>query len=89
MSNRALIALFLISAMGACRQAPEQPRFPKADRPVAPIVGDSFSTEDARGTGLIQVLPKSASTSLLVDHLTHSTAASGFLDPVAAQKPHE
>ena len=48
MSNRALIALLLISAMGACRQAPEQPRFPKADRPVAPIVGDSFSTEDAR-----------------------------------------
>ena len=48
MSNRALIALFLMSATGACRQAPEQPRFPKADRPVAPIVGDSFSTEDAR-----------------------------------------
>ena len=48
MSNRALAALLLISTLGACRQAPSEPHFPKADRPVAPIVGDSFSTEDAR-----------------------------------------
>ena len=34
--------------LGACRQAPREPQFPKADRDVAPIVGDSFSTEDAR-----------------------------------------
>ncbi len=36
--------------LAACREAPEQqqPRFPKADRDVAPIVSDAFSTEDAR-----------------------------------------
>lgn len=34
--------------LAACRQAPEEQRFPTADRPVSPIVGDSFSTEDAR-----------------------------------------
>lgn len=48
MSNRGLAALFLLTAFGACRQAPDELRFPKADRPVAPIVGDSFSTEDVR-----------------------------------------
>jgi ubiquinone/menaquinone biosynthesis C-methylase UbiE len=48
MSNRALAALLLMTALGACRQAPQEPQFPKADRPVAPIVGDSFSTEDVR-----------------------------------------
>ena len=32
----------------ACRAEPEQPRFPPADRDVAPIVSDRFSTEDAR-----------------------------------------
>ena len=37
-------ALLLLS----CRAAPVQPRFPAAHRDVAPIVGDSFSTEDAR-----------------------------------------
>ena len=41
----AAVALLLI---GACRAAPEQPQFPKAQRDVAPIVGDTFSTEDAR-----------------------------------------
>ena len=41
----AVAALFLLAS---CRQAPEQPRFPKPDRDVAPIVSDSFSTEDAR-----------------------------------------
>jgi predicted methyltransferase len=34
--------------LAACRQAPEAPHFPNAERDVAPIVGDSFSTEDAR-----------------------------------------
>lgn len=48
MSSRALTAFLLLSALGACRQAPQQPQFPKADRPVAPIVDDSFSTEDVR-----------------------------------------
>ena len=48
MSNRRLCAFLLLTALGACRQAPEQPRFPKADREVAPIVSDSFSTEDVR-----------------------------------------
>lgn len=40
----ALIALALV----ACRSEPTQPRFPGANRDVAPIVGDTFSTEDAR-----------------------------------------
>jgi len=48
MSNRQLAAFLLLTALSACRQAEQQPRFPKADRPVAPIVGDSFSTEDVR-----------------------------------------
>src|SRR6187551_2203339 len=40
----ALAALLLLS----CRSEPAQPRFPAAHRDVAPIVGDTFSTEDAR-----------------------------------------
>jgi SAM-dependent methyltransferase len=32
----------------ACRATPSEPQFPKAHRDVAPVVGDSFSTEDAR-----------------------------------------
>lgn len=47
MSTRAVIALLLI-AVAACRAEPEASQFPKAHRPVAPIVSDSFSTEDAR-----------------------------------------
>jgi len=35
-------------AVAACRAEPDQPQFPKAHRDVAPIVGDTFSTEDAR-----------------------------------------
>jgi SAM-dependent methyltransferase len=35
-------------ALASCRSEPAEPRFPKAQRDVAPIVGDSFSTEDAR-----------------------------------------
>ncbi len=40
----ALAALLLLS----CRAEPQQPQFPKANRDVAPIVSDAFSTEDAR-----------------------------------------
>jgi ubiquinone/menaquinone biosynthesis C-methylase UbiE len=47
MSNRAL-ALLLIAGLAACRAQPSQPHFPSAHRDVAPIVGDAFSTEDAR-----------------------------------------
>jgi ubiquinone/menaquinone biosynthesis C-methylase UbiE len=39
-----LLALFL----AACRAHPTQPQFPAAHRDVAPIVGGTFSTEDAR-----------------------------------------
>jgi predicted methyltransferase len=35
-------------ALAACRQQPSEPQFPKPHREVAPIVDDSFSTEDAR-----------------------------------------
>lgn len=46
MWNRAapLAALLLLS----CRPQPAQPHFPNAHRDVAPIVGETFSTEDAR-----------------------------------------
>ena len=47
MSSRAL-ALALIVLVAGCRPQPAQPRFPPAHRDVAPIVGDTFSTEDAR-----------------------------------------
>lgn len=42
------IGLSLLVLMSACRAEPDASPFPKADRPVAPIVSDSFSTEDAR-----------------------------------------
>lgn len=42
--SAALAALLLLS----CRAQPDQPQFPRAHRDVAPIVGDTFSTEDAR-----------------------------------------
>ena len=38
----------LLLLVAGCRAEPEAPRFPSADRPVAAIVSDSFSTEDAR-----------------------------------------
>lgn len=47
MSTRAL-AVLLLCALGGCRAEREASQFPKAERPVAPIVSDSFSTEDAR-----------------------------------------
>lgn len=44
---RAPTALLLF-CLFACRAAPDPSPFPKAGRDVAPIVGESFSTEDAR-----------------------------------------
>jgi predicted methyltransferase len=44
-SRAAAIAALLLAA---CRAQPSEPRFPSAHREVAPIVGDAFSTEDAR-----------------------------------------
>jgi ubiquinone/menaquinone biosynthesis C-methylase UbiE len=41
--------VLMIVLLAACRAEPApQQQFPKAHRPVAPIVDDSFSTEDAR-----------------------------------------
>ena len=40
--------LLLLAVLASCRAEPQGPTFPEADRPVAPIVSDSFSTEDAR-----------------------------------------
>ena len=42
------VTAFLLLALTACRAQPEQTAFPKAQRDVAPIVSDAFSTEDAR-----------------------------------------
>src|SRR5437762_922470 len=47
MWSRAL-CLLMLAGTAACRQAPDEQRFPKPRREVAPIVGDAFSTEDAR-----------------------------------------
>lgn len=47
MLTRAAAALLML-AVSACRAEPEASPFPQAHRPVAPIVSDSFSTEDAR-----------------------------------------
>src|SRR3954468_19163058 len=41
-------ALAAALALAACRAQPSEPHFPSAQRDVAPIVGDAFSTEDAR-----------------------------------------
>src|SRR5437762_11771249 len=48
MWNRAAAAAAAVLALAACRAQPSEPRFPSAHRDVAPIVGDAFSTEDAR-----------------------------------------
>jgi ubiquinone/menaquinone biosynthesis C-methylase UbiE len=47
-SKAAASATLLALALAACRAQPTEPRFPAAHRDVAPIVGDTFSTEDAR-----------------------------------------
>jgi ubiquinone/menaquinone biosynthesis C-methylase UbiE len=46
MWNRLTAATLL--ALASCRAQPTQPHFPIAHRDVAPIVGGTFSTEDAR-----------------------------------------
>src|SRR4051794_18620148 len=45
-TRRAAAAAIL--AIAACRAQPTEPKFPTAHRDVAPIVGGTFSTEDAR-----------------------------------------
>jgi len=47
MSIRPILGAAII-ALTACRATPSEPQFPQAHREVAPIVDDSFSTEDAR-----------------------------------------
>lgn len=47
MSSRAVCTLLSLT-VAACRAAPDAQQFPEAGREVAPIVGDQFSTEDAR-----------------------------------------
>lgn len=41
-------ALVAASVLASCRSEPQQDVFPRPHRPVAAIVGDAFSTEDAR-----------------------------------------
>jgi protein-L-isoaspartate O-methyltransferase len=48
MSNRAAALAAAACALAACRAQPSEPQFPSAHRDVAPIVNDTFSTEDAR-----------------------------------------
>jgi ubiquinone/menaquinone biosynthesis C-methylase UbiE len=48
MWSRAAALAAAFSLLAACRAQPSEPRFPRAEREVAPIVGESFSTEDAR-----------------------------------------
>jgi SAM-dependent methyltransferase len=48
MSTRLPLALLGLAALASCRAEPEERGFPEVKRAVAPVVGDSFSTEDAR-----------------------------------------
>jgi predicted methyltransferase len=48
MSTRAFALALIVAVLAGCRAEPTAPRFPKAQRDVAPILGDTFSTEDAR-----------------------------------------
>jgi protein-L-isoaspartate O-methyltransferase len=45
---RTLVAVAALLPLAACRAQPSEPHFPGAHRDVAPIVGDTYSTEDAR-----------------------------------------
>src|SRR5881628_2626684 len=47
MWNRAVVSAAVL-LLAACRAQPSEPRFPTVHRDVAPIVGGTFSTEDAR-----------------------------------------
>ena len=42
MSSRALLRCCCLRLAACLPQAPDEPRFPKAHRDVAPIVGDAF-----------------------------------------------
>ena len=46
--GRGLLLALLVGALVSCRAQPSEPHFPSAHREVAPIVGGTFSTEDAR-----------------------------------------
>jgi ubiquinone/menaquinone biosynthesis C-methylase UbiE len=46
--TNAILAIGAAVLLTACRAAPEEPRFPDADRKIAPIVSDAFSTEEVR-----------------------------------------
>ena len=48
MWNKAAAGLAVVLCLAACRAQPSEPHFPSAHRDVAPIVGGTFSTEDAR-----------------------------------------
>jgi protein-L-isoaspartate O-methyltransferase len=48
MSIRVGLSLLATIALASCGAEPAAPQFPRAERDVAPIVGASFSTEDAR-----------------------------------------
>jgi protein-L-isoaspartate O-methyltransferase len=50
MSTRraALLCATALLLLASCRSKPSEPHFPSAHRDVAPIVGDTYSTEDAR-----------------------------------------
>src|SRR4051794_7162532 len=48
MSNRAASTAAVLLFLAGCRAQPSEPHFPTAQRDVAPIVGTTFSTEDAR-----------------------------------------
>ena len=43
-----VLGMGVLFLLAACQAEPQSPSFPKAQRPVAPIVADSFSTENAR-----------------------------------------
>lgn len=44
----ALVAVAALAFLASCRSKPSEPHFPAAHRDVAPVVGDTYSTEDAR-----------------------------------------
>src|SRR5215210_821094 len=48
LNKSAWVAALLAAALAGCRAQQSEPQFPRANRDVAPIVGDTFSTEDAR-----------------------------------------
>jgi len=47
-TRAAAVAAVIALSLAGCRAKPGEPHFPKANRPVAPTVSSTFSTEDAR-----------------------------------------